>query len=841
SQSAIVGMLGILKCGAAFIPIDPEYPEARKNYMIEDSGIKHLLKVSDNEYCQSGVNVVNINGIDFVEDSELAVSLNDGELPAYVIYTSGTTGKPKGVVLSQNALLDYSVTFGSYFNMTEEDVVLQQSSLSFDISIEEIFTTFLASATLIIAGNNKAEEIKRHLISSNVTILSATPILIKDLNRNADSLKNLRCLISGGDFLKANYIDNLFGQVDIYNTYGPTEITVCATYNKIESFEDLNIIGKPIANKELFILDANLNQVPLGVQGELYIGGKGVAEGYINNPELTFSKFIDGGALTNSNLYKTGDLAFWRKDGRIQLLGRDDSQLKIRGYRVELDEIENALIAHSRVQEVAVIGKENQHGVKYLKCYFCGDKELTNKELSSFLSQKLPMYMIPAQYTHMSSMPLTATNKIDRSKLLSHQDDNNIAKSDKVLTAQEREVKTIWEEILGVNNIGINDNFFEIGGHSLTAMQIIASCHKQFDVQLTIEDIFLNPSVREISEVIVNKASSEYIKIEKVTETSYYELSQGQMRIWVLEQYDDSSFAYNMPAVFEVSGNLDIDLLELAFNSLIDKHEVLRTQFEVIEGKPKQVIKDLCDIDFKLNSAICTSSELNNLLKEETKKPFDLKKSPLLRAKIFKTEDQQFLAVNIHHIICDGWSVEILIKDLVSIYNGLFDGVKEEFAPESIQYKDFAYWQAENLSSSVSTESKQYWLDQFSSGVPVLNLPTDFVRPSIKRYEGKQATFELGKDLTSKIKSYARYENVSLFNCLVAIVKCMLWKYTGQNDIVVGIPTAGRTHPDVADTVGYFVNTLPIRTELSEKSNFAKLLDTISKNLANGNDSYSNP
>ncbi|MEM9686707.1 MAG: amino acid adenylation domain-containing protein, partial [Bacteroidota bacterium] len=573
--------------------------------------------------------------------------------------------------------------------------------------------------------------------------------------------------------------------------------------------------------------------------GELCISGDGIARGYLNREELTKEKFIANPFYKGERMYLTGDLVRWLPDGNIDFIGRKDTQVKIRGYRVELEEIENTILQYSEALQQVVVEQKKISQVsqeKVLVAYYISEKAIDNSMLRDFLEGKLPGYMIPSSYVALEALPLTPNGKIDRKALPIPSSSGRLSGVEYIAPTNETENKLveIWEEVLGVEKIGIKDNFFELGGHSLKISKLLNLINKTFDVEVTFNDLFINFKIEDQATVILGADKSVHTLITKAPEREGYMLSSSQLRLWILSQFEGGNIAYNMPSVFILEGSLDRVSLETTFQSLIERHESLRTVFRENEkGEIQQIILPSEANKFRLQYEDLTKEKLSktnieNLIQEELRYTFDLAEDSLLRAKLLKTEQDTYIfSIVMHHIISDGWSVEVMTNELFTLYDAFTKGKPNPLAPLRIQYKDYAFWQQEQLHSENVQEQKHYWLKQFEGEIPVLDLPSFASRPTVQTYAGKQHKKRYEKGILEEFNTLCQSRASTLFMGLLAAVKVLLYRYTNQKDIVVGSPIAGRTHTDLQHQIGFYVNTLALRTKFDGEDSFTTLLSKV--------------
>ncbi|MGN8069356.1 amino acid adenylation domain-containing protein [Mucilaginibacter sp. 22184] len=832
----IVALLGILKAGGAYLPIDPDYPAERIQYMLDDSTAPVLIT-------HSAINsVFNYNGtiiqIDRLESfgSYTGVTVMPDDL-AYIIYTSGSTGKPKGVMIEHRNVVRLLFNDKNLFDFTEKDTWTLFHSYCFDFSVWEMYGALLFGGKLVIVPKIVAQspkEFLRLLKDQRVTILNQTPgsfyNIIEEEMDQPESAIDIRYVIFGGEALKPGKLkpwNERYPNCRLINMYGITETTVHVTYKEITSREiarNTSNIGKPIPTLSLVILDRDAKLVPGGVAGELHVSGAGLARGYLNRPELTTERFIDHPYISGEKLYRTGDLAKMLPNGDFEYLGRIDHQVKIRGFRIELGEIENKLLLHQQVNDTLVIDKDDDTGTKYLCAYIVKSGPLMSIELRKHLATFLPDYMIPAFFVIMESFPLTGNGKIDRKRLpLPEGTDQSAAVYEAPVTAVEQKLAELWLKVLNVSRVGLNDHFFELGGQSLKAAQLVALIHKHFQVEVSIKNIFTTPYFRDLAALISDGTQSLYHTIEQAPVQLSYPASSSEKRLFILNQIDNSGVSYNVPGVYAIDGNIDIEKFRQAVLAITNRHEILRTCF-VIENK-EVVRKIKGDIHFDValingdDDALTTA--INTFIE-----PFDLSKAPLIRASLLTTNSgQNFFMIDMHHIIADGVSVDNFIRELSAMYSG------EALSPLNIQYKDFAVWQKNWLSSAGAGAQKAFWQSQFADEIQPVNMSADFNRPLTKSYAGDVFSFQIPEQLIADIKNICKANGATPFMVMLAAYNVLLSKYSSQEDIIVGTPVSGRSHADVQDLIGMFVNTLPLRNFPAGDKSFTDFVLEVKENV----------
>jgi amino acid adenylation domain-containing protein len=629
------------------------------------------------------------------------------------------------------------------------------------------------------------------------------------------------------------------------NAYGPTEATVCASIGECEVGEKAAAvtappIGRPMANTELYILDERMEPVAMGVRGELYIGGRGVGRGYLNQPELTAERFLPHpfSREAGERLYRTGDLARYMPDGNIEYLGRIDEQVKIRGYRIELGEIEAVLRGHESVREAVVILREDVPGEKRLVAYVvaAGEQQVTSSLLREHLRTKLPDYMLPSAFVQLEALPLTPNGKVDRKALAKLEHNGRDAEESFVAprTAPEELLASIWSEVLRVERVGVNDSFFELGGHSLLATQLVSRIREAFNVELPLTKLFETPTVADISGIIEAERRGEKKfqapPIEPVSREAVLPLSFAQQRLWFLDQLEPGSSLYNILTAVRLTGRLNVSALEQTLSEIIRRHEVLRTSFPVIDGNPRQLIAPaqpvhLSVINLSELTEADSEAEVRRIAAEQAQRPFDLAQGPLLRVSLLRlSEESHALIFTMHHIISDGWSMGVLIREVATLYEAYCEGRPSPLPELNIQYADFAHWQRQWLQGEVLEAQLAYWEQQLGGTLPVLELPTDRPRPAVQSYHGATRSFMLDKGTSEALRDLSRQKGVTLFMTLLAAFQTLLARYTGQGEIIVGTDIANRNRGETEALIGFFVNQLVMRTDFSDDPTFSELL-----------------
>lgn len=851
SSAMIVALLAIQRMGAICVPIDPEYPEKRITFMLQDANTVLLitgaetgvplawtgptLRMSGSEAVGSSLEQGGLRG--GVSDTwpetgmpgDALAWLPDRSQPgsiAYVLYTSGTTGQPKGVQLSHRNLAHYVTTFSETFHLEPDDRVLHHSSISFDTSIEEIYPALITGGSVHIAAKDKArhiESLAALIEERSVTVISASPLMLSELDRHLRNHR-VRLFIAGGDVLKKQHVSRLLQNAEVYNSYGPTETTVCAAYHRCQDSDgDSMPIGKPIPGCRIYILNRSGQLQPPGIPGELCIAGAGVTQGYLGREDLTAERFIPD-PHGPGRMYRTGDLAKWDEQGNLHFLGRMDQQVKIRGYRVELQEIETALLQIPGVQEAVVLARADQHHFKRLQAFLVSDIQQYPEQIRERLLLELPEYMIPSQFIVLDHLPLTHNGKVDRRQL--EQEHEHIqaaaqeARAVEPSNPVEARLHHIWKEVLNVDELSVQDNFFERGGHSLKATSLAVKIRHEFRLDFNLQHVFQYQTIAEMADFLKSSlAVAQLDDIVPAQQADHYPLSSAQKRMLLLHAADETSTSYNMPMVLEVAGKLDEERCRAALAQLIGRHEILRTSFHFIDGLPVQNIHARGAAEWIEIEA--EQDEVHAIIQEHIR-PFRLDMPTQLRVCLIHTgEHQAVLVFDIHHIISDGVSLSILITEFMDIYMG------KELPALQVQYKDFAVWQNEMLSSPQMLTQKNYWLAQFEDEAPALKLPYDYERPKLQSFSGSSISFEAGAELNEQLKRLALRTDTTLYMLLLAAYYTLLYRYSGQRDIVIGCPIAGRQHEQVERLLGMFVNTLPLRMRIHGDCRFEDLLHEV--------------
>ncbi|HZI20311.1 MAG TPA: non-ribosomal peptide synthase/polyketide synthase [Pyrinomonadaceae bacterium] len=839
SPELVVSLLAVLKAGGAYVPLDPQYPQDRLSFMLEDGGAGVLvtsegLRGRAGEGYAGAVLCVegweaNETGGGEAEDLSEAV---ESEQLAYVIYTSGSTGRPKGVAITHRSACVFLHWARESFGPEELAGVLAATSVCFDLSVFELFATLSWGGTVLLAEN--VLSIAESPLAGRVTLINTVPSAMTELARLGQVPPSVRTINLAGEALKRSLTERLYElpQVErVVNLYGPSEDTTYSTFAEVRRGGTREPeIGRPVADTRTYILDGRGQIVPVGVAGELFIGGDGLARGYLNRPSLTAERFLPDpfSGEPGARLYRTGDLTRYLPDGQIEYLGRLDHQVKVRGFRIELGEIEAALEAHAAVRQAVVVARVETGGEQRLVGYYVAEGEPAPepRELRDHLKESLPEYMIPSSLVRLEEVPLTPNGKVDRKALPAPQAEEVRGRAAHLSgQASVEEILTgIWMEVLGAERVGPEENFFDLGGHSLLATQVVARARAAFQIQLPVNSLFEAPTVAGLTARVAELVSAGQglpapARVE--VEGDSYRLSFAQQRLWFLDQLEPGSSTYNMPGGALLAGRLDVPTLESALAEMVRRHDVFRTTFHSVGGEPAQFIAGRFDLELPVTDlgdlpAAEQQLRAKQLGAEESRHVFDLARGPLVRFRLLRLSDtRHVLLVTMHHIISDGWSLGILIRETVTLYEAFLRGEPSPLPPLPIQYVDYARQQREEFSRNLLGPQLDYWRRELAGAPPLLELPLDRPRPPQQTYRGAAVAFELPEWLSGQLAALSRREGVTLFMTLLAGFQILLSRYSGQDDILVGTPIAGRRQRETEDLIGFFVNTLVMRLDLS--------------------------
>jgi amino acid adenylation domain-containing protein len=865
-----ISLLGILKAGGGYLPLDPSYPGERLAFMLANTQVSIVLttaalrqhvSASENESRYRVVEVDTLwGGLSAIEQRNWSVTIGqqpnlslqtDGGNVAYVIYTSGSTGEPKGAMNTHRGIVNRLLWMQETYHLDSSDCVLQKTPINFDVSVWELFWPLIAGARLVMArpgGHQESAYLVNVLELQQITTLHFVPSMLQAFleEENVEQCQSVRRVICSGEALSSPLQKHFFTRMkaELHNLYGPTEAAIDVTAWQCRAQDRGNSvpIGRAINNIQVYLLDAHMQPVPIGVIGELYIGGVGLARGYDHRPELTAERFVPDPFATltdewqvGKRLYRTGDRARYRPDGAIEYVGRVDYQVKLRGFRIELSEIENVLLRHAAVRECVVMLREDIVAGGCLVAYVVG--QLSISDLRHYVQEKLPDYMVPSFIINLEKLPLAPNGKIDRRMLPvpQEQDSAHQGGDRSPRTPVEELLVEMWCEVLGRSQIGIHDNFFELGGHSLLATRLMSRVQAVLQVRMPLRHLFEGPTIarfaQRVEQALLTKHGllNELPPLVPVSRMQDLPLSFAQQRLWFLQQLEPESSVYLMPFVQRLRGSVNVKALEEGMDMLIQRHEILRTTFELRGGQPIQVIHQagafiMPVVDLQALTQEEREVEVQRLAEQEMQQPCDLTSGPLLRVWLLRqNSDDHVLLLTMHHIIADGWSNDIFLRELITLYQAFAAGQPSLLPPLTIQYADFAVWQRQWLQGEVLQKHIDYWREQLRGATP-LNMPTDYPRPEIQSYSAAHFPFMLSADLSQRLIALSRAEGLTLFMTLLAAFQTLLYRSTGQTDIIIGTDVANRTHLKTEDLIGFFVNLLTLRTNLSGALTFRQVL-----------------
>jgi amino acid adenylation domain-containing protein len=840
SVEMIIGILAVMKAGGAYVPIDPEFPSDRICYILEDTATTLLL--SQSHLLARLESVTNIEVVALDDDcydkqptSNLAAQNVASDL-AYVIYTSGTTGRPKGAVVNHQMLVNRLLWQKQHYGFDENDRVLQKTPYVFDVSVWELLLPLISGSQLVFAkvnGHKDPQYLLEAIEHYQITKLHFVPSMLnafyEHINLHNAPLSTIQQVFCSGEALPLSLVrefKSLFPKIIINNLYGPTEVAI-----DVSAYDDIPVdaqrvhIGKPIQNIKFYVLDDNRAAVPVGVVGELYISGADFSRGYLNRPDLSSERFINN-AFADENdrkngftkLYKTGDLVRWLPDGNVEYLGRNDFQIKIRGLRIELGEIEQALTQVNLIKQACVLAKKRNDS-QYLVAYYLSENEIKPQAIIKALAERLPEYMIPSVFVPLANFPITVNGKLNR-KLLPEPEFSDEAAYLPPTTLIQQQLCKIFQQILVLEQVGISDDFFKVGGNSMSAIKLASLISKTLDSTVLVSDIFKHKTIASLA-VYIQSNDIAVVKIPRQNR-QLYPLSFAQERLWFIEQYEQGTNAYHIPLLVKLRPNTDLQKLKKSVLQVIERHEVLRTSFSEKDGQYYQRVSDKLPAikmfdDSNIDLAEQIASDINT--------PFDLQHDFPIRVVFYQDQNHIKMLINIHHIASDGWSSDILLQELNRFYHD------EPIAEMTIQYKDYAYWQRDTLQGEVLQNQLDYWLIKLRGFEP-LALPTDNIRPKIIDYTGADCTFTINETLSQQLRSLSKQQGCTLYTTLLSGFYILLSKYTGQDDLVVGSPIANRHHADIQTLIGFFVNSLALRTKIAQNNSVVALIEQVQQNLS---------
>ncbi len=855
SPQLLIGLLAILKAGGAYVPLDPDYPADRLAYMLADSGVQLLLTQThllQQLPVAEGVSVIAMDSLKLDSWPTQAPGLHlDPDNLAYVIYTSGSTGQPKGVGNTHGALAERLQWMQATYQLDESDVLMQKAPISFDVSVWECFWPLITGCRLVLAGPGEHRDPHRiaQLVQEHgVTTLHFVPPLLQLFVDEplAAECTSLRRVLSGGEALPAELRNRVLAQwpaVQLHNRYGPTETAINVTHWHCQGADgERSPIGRPLGNVICRVLDAQFNLLPAGVPGELCIGGIGLARGYLGRAGLTAERFVaDPLGAAGARLYRTGDRVRWAADGVLEYLGRLDQQVKLRGFRVEPEEIEARLLAQDGIAQAVVLIRDTAGGAQLIG-YYTASGELAEQDVKAALAAELPEYMVPAQLIRLDAMPLSPSGKVDRRAL--PEPVWQVREHVEPQTALEQQIAGIWRTVLGLPRIGLRDDFFALGGHSLLATQIISRTRQACDVELPLRTLFEASELGDFAEQVrliqASGQRNQQTAIGKVDRSQPVPLSYSQQRMWFLWQMEPDSPAYNVGGMARLRGVLDVGRFEAALQALIMRHETLRTTFPSIDGVARQKVAAQSSVrmswqDFSGLNEAERQLRLQQLADQEAHSPFNLETGPLLRACLVKAGDQEhYLVLTLHHIVTEGWAMDIFARELSALYEAFIDERESPLEPLPVQYLDYSVWQRQWLEAGERQRQLDYWTAQLGNEHPLLELPSDRPRPAVQSHQGELYRFDLSADLAARVRAFNAEHGLTLFMTMTATLATLLYRYSGQTDLRIGAPVANRIRPESEGLIGAFLNTQVVRCQLDGQMRVGELFEHVRHTVIEG-------
>ncbi|MDI3288328.1 non-ribosomal peptide synthetase [Polyangium sp. 15x6] len=855
STDFVVSVLGILKAGAAYVPLDPAYPDERLRYMLEDAGCRHLLgrRAELGRLGGTGLALLCVEDeLDRVarldpenHDEDPGVAWG-GDALAYVMYTSGSTGRPKGVMIPHRGVMRIAVNSG-FAPLGRDDVMAHLSNVSFDAATWEIWGALLNGARLAVLDQDEVlGDLGATLRARGVTAMFVTAALF---NRCVDeapaTFASVEHTLVGGEALDVTRVRRALtegGQRRVINGYGPTEcVTFSATHEARALAEGATSvpIGRGVGNLRLYVLDRDLNPVPVGVPGELYVAGDGLSRGYANSPAMTASKLVPDpfSRHAGSRMYRTGDIVRWNGEGALEFVGRADGQVKIRGFRIERGEIEAVLREHDGVTDAVVLVK-GEGADKRLVAYVAAPGGVDERALRERSRARLPEYMQPSAVVVLERLPLSPGGKVDRSALAEPTREGASTKAAGPVSPVEEALLGIWSDVLGRGDVGIHDDFFELGGHSLLAARVVSRVRAVFQVDLPLRDLFVGRTIAAVARQVESARGRMRLgdagPIPCASREGDLPLSFAQQRLWFLSRMaETASRAYHVVAAYRLEGPLHEEALRRSLTEILARHEALRTTFPSVGGRPFQVIGPPEPIDLSVHDLLDVEGPeredaLAALLAEEARRPFDLSRGPLFRGALVRLgAEEHALVLSMHHIVADGWSIGVLFHEMEVLYEAFARGAPSPLPPLRIQVADFAAFQRTQLDGATLEKLLAYWKQQLGPTPPVLELPADHPRGRSYSYAGGHLAFRIPQPLGEQLRALARARGATDFMLLLAAFYTLLYRHTGQEDIAVGAPAAGRSHVDIEPLIGFFVNTIVLRTSLAKNLSFLDVLERV--------------
>lgn len=834
-------LLAIWGAGCTYVPIDPAYP-AERIQAIQDDAAASMVIVgnADWETAPGTPRLVLAPGTAPKVRPKRKLVAAPPAAHAYLIYTSGSTGKPKGVCITWANLHNFLAWGSRNYGRSQLQGTLAGTSICFDLSIFELFLPLVQGGTVILVPNVLA--LASDTPPQGVTLINTVPSAATELVALEAIPATVRTINLAGEPLPASLVDALYQAEnvrEVFNLYAPSETTTYSTWTLTQPGQPNNpSIGKPLLNTRIYILDEQRRRQPLGMDGEIFIAGAGVSAGYHGQPSLTDERFWADPWVDGEMMYRTGDLGRWNADGSIQLSGRADHQIKLRGFRIELGEIESRLLELEGIEAAVVVGRKEDRRAVELVAYYTGQNAGTPKALETALEKRLPEYMVPRRWQKLAQLPRTPNGKIDRKALPAPPTSARATEGERVAphTQIQRRIARIWAEVLEREDLGIHQDFFHLGGHSLKAARLVARLNKQLNANLRVDQVFKHPTIAELEVLLDDPGAEPFEAIPQLSPRELYACSHSQRQLWILHHLEENPVAYNISMHFDLQPGFRPELLGQAFAALVEQHEILRTVFVEKDDVPHMRILPFAGFPtavpvYPLHQHPDPETALDFLRKQDSLQAFDLQRGPLIRCALaVRPDSSMLLLLSIHHIIADGWSLSVLLQDLFRHYNEVVKGEQPTTFSAGIQFKDYAAWEREKLQAGQWDHHRDYWHRQLREPLPVLDLPTDFPRPKVRQPQGAARVFQFEPEWLEPLKAYATERDASLYMLLIAMFHTLFYRYTGETDMIFGTPLAGRDEASLDDKIGFFVRSLPLRNRFSTADTFEKLLGRVREN-----------
>jgi amino acid adenylation domain-containing protein len=855
SEMTIISMLGVMMSGCAFLPIDAYSPRERITSMLDDSRCGIILTNIEIPFSIDKAACYSMTDILSTEYNEIEVPATpiSGDQLACVLYTSGTTGKPKGVLWEHRPLCNHINWFIAEFGLSHRDSTILATSYTFDGCHAYIWSLLSVGGTLHIPESHLFDPVMivRCMTREKITFLKVVPTVFSEILKTSAFLHSqlsahLRFIMLGGEVIRLGDLKVLFSgfpAIHVVNHYGPTENTIGSCFHRItrDSLNDFirrPVIGAPLSNVKAYILNDRLQLSAFLEKGQIAVGGISLTKrGYLNMPHLTREKFIPNPFNPTELLYKTGDYGRWLPNGTIEFLGRMDGQVKVGGIRIELGEIESLLLKLEKVSQCIVVLTDLGATDPDLVAYIVTTEPRDNTYYKEYLKDFLPPAMIPGIYIPLDRVPVTPRGKVDKKALPLPQKGRTKGGSTGFDNKVQQELWKIWEKLLVADGIDLDQNFFSLGGNSLKSIQMTLAINRLFDVELQLNDVFQHPTIRRLAEIVENRQKNDRLQIRPLPAAGYYDTSGAQKGIWIISQTKEGSLAYTNHYAFQIAGDLDIPILQKAFDALIDRFEILRTSFSVIGGDLRQIVHPSMDtrIDvIDIRQIPDRDTIIDDVLKNTGARPFQLDQGPLIRATLVITDSNKYLFyISLHHIISDAWSLNVLITELISLYTAHLKKEIDNIPPLRIHYKDYVGWLNDKLSGATLEQYEDFWLSRFPTGIPLMDFPTDFLRPKQLTYEGDLIIHTIARGSLVKLTECCKRKEITPSVFLLSTVYLMLFKYTGSGEIVIGLPVSGRVNEELENQVGLFLNTLLLNVSIDTDLSFDQFLQRVNADLHN--------